>query len=328
MALFDLPREELESYRPEIREPADFDEFWANTITQARAHETSVTLTPGPITLGTLDVQDVTYPGFGGHPIKGWYSRPKGVDGPLPCVVEVCGYGGGRGLAIERTLWAAAGYAYFYMDTRGQGAGWGNGGDTADPVGSTPATPGFMTRGITDPAEYYYRRVYTDAVRAVDAARSLPGVDSERVVFAGGSQGGGIALGVAGLVPDLAGVLADVPFLCHFERSLDLSPEFPYGEVVKYLSVFRGQRERVLDTLSYFDGVNHAKRAQAPTLMSVALMDMVCPPSTGYAAFNWYGDRSAPGVRKEIEVYPYNGHEGGQAHQTTRQLEFVQSLFG
>ncbi len=28
-----------------------------------------------------------------------------------------------------------------------------------------------MTKGILDPATYYYRRVYTDAVRAVDAAR-------------------------------------------------------------------------------------------------------------------------------------------------------------
>ncbi|MFW2512171.1 acetylxylan esterase [Demequina sp. SO4-13] len=243
-------------------------------------------------------------------------------------MVEVNGYGGGRGLAIERTVWAAAGYAHLYIDTRGQGAGWGSGGDTPDPVGSTPATPGFMTRGITDPADYYYRRVFTDAARACDAARSLPGVDADRVIFAGASQGGGIALAVAGLVPDLAGVMADVPFLCHFERSLDLSSEFPYAEVVQYLAVFRGERERTLDTLSYFDGVNHAKRAQAPTLMSVALMDFVCPPSTGYAAFNWYGGHAAPDVRKEMAVYPYNGHEGGQAHQTTRQLEFVQSLVG
>ena len=328
MALFDLSRSELEAYRPEVREPADFDEFWGDTLADARSHGTDVDLAPGPVELGLIDIQDVTYRGFGGHPVKGWYARPRGVDGPLPCVVEACGYGGGRGLAIERTLWAAAGYAYLYMDTRGQGAGWGNGGDTPDPVGSTPATPGFMTRGITDPADYYYRRVFTDAVRAVDAARSLPDVDADRVVFAGGSQGGGIALAVAGLVPDLAGVLADVPFLCHFERALEISDQFPYGEIVKYLSIFRDARERTLDTLSYFDGVNHAKRAAAPTLMSVALMDQVCPPSTGYAAFNWYGERTAPGVRKEMVVYEFNGHEGGQAHQQTRQVPFVASLVG
>ena len=34
-----------------------------------------------------------------------------------------------------------------------------------------------MTRGITDPASYYYRRVYADAVRAVDFVRTLDEVD-------------------------------------------------------------------------------------------------------------------------------------------------------
>ena len=328
MARFDMPQAELEAYRPDVREPADFDDFWAGTLAQARAHTPLIDRAPGPIQLATVEIEDVTYAGFDGHPIKAWFARPKGAEGPLPCVVEAVGYGGGRGLAIERTLWAAAGYAYLYMDTRGQGAGWGNGGDTPDPVGSTPATPGFMTRGITHQDDYYYRRVFTDAVRAVDTARSLPEVDSERVIFAGGSQGGGIALAVAGLVPDLAAALVDVPFLTHYERALEMTDQFPYGEIIKYLSIFRSERERTMDTLSYFDGVNHAKRATAPVLMSVALMDQVCPPSTVYAAYNLYGSLARPDVSKELAVYEFNGHEGGQAHQITRQLQYVQNLVG
>src|SRR5690606_28389058 len=137
-------------------------------------------------------------------------------------------------------------YAYFYMDTRGQGAGWGSGGDTPDPVGSAPATPGFMTQGIDAPENYYFRRVYTDAARAVDAARTLPGVDAERVIFKGGSQGGGITIAVAGLVNDLTAVMPDVPFLCHFERALALIDTHPYGEIVKYLSVHRDVEERTM----------------------------------------------------------------------------------
>lgn len=326
MAHFDLPVEQLEHYRPDVREPQDFDEFWATTLDQARQHEPLIDRTPAPIRLGAVQIEDVTFAGFDGHPIKAWFSRPAGAEGPLPCVVEAPGYGGGRGLAVERTLWPAAGFAHLFIDTRGQGAGWGSGGDTPDPVGSTPASPGFMTRGINHPSEYYYRRVFTDAVRAVDVARTLPEVDASQVFFAGGSQGGGIALAVTGLVPDLAGVVVDVPFLTHFERAIDMTDEHPYNEIVKYLSVFRGERERALTTLSYFDGVNFAKRAHAPLLMSVALMDMVCPPSTGYAAFNWYGASARPDAPKEMVIYPYNGHEGGHAHQTTRALEFVQSL--
>jgi len=36
MAYFDLPREELERYRPEINEPADFDAFWKDTIDMSK----------------------------------------------------------------------------------------------------------------------------------------------------------------------------------------------------------------------------------------------------------------------------------------------------
>ena len=92
------------------------------------------------------------------------------------------------------------------------------GGDTPDAVGSGPQHPGFMTRGIDDPRHYYYRRVITDAVRAVGAARSHPLVDADRIAVTGESQGGGLTLAVAGLVPDLRAALPDVPFLCDFRR--------------------------------------------------------------------------------------------------------------
>ena len=326
MAMFDLTVPELEAYRPDVREPADFDEFWADTLAQARQTPMRVDRQPGPVALAQVEIEDVTFPGFDGHPIKAWLATPRGATGPLPCVVEINGYGGGRGLAIERIFWAAAGYAHLYIDSRGQGMTWGTGGDTPDPVGSTPAVPGVMTRGIHSPADYYYRRMFTDAVRGVEAARSLPEVDAERVVFMGGSQGGGVSLAVAGLVPDLAGCVAEVPFLCHFERAIDLTDEFPYQELVIYLKTTRSSRDGLLDTVSYFDGVNHAKRAHAPLLMSVALMDQVCPPSTGFAAFNWYASGSGADPAKQMEIYSYNGHEGGQAHQQMRQLEFVASV--
>lgn len=326
MPLFDLALPELERYSPNVREPQHFDDFWAQTLDQARAVKTDVMLADAGWKLPQVAIRDVIFPGFDGHPIRGWYARPRGASKPLPCVVEIAGYGGGRGHALERTFWASAGYAHFFMDTRGQGSNWGNGGETADPVGTGPSAQGFMTRGIEDPAKYYYRRVFTDAVRAVDAARSLPGVDSSRVVFSGASQGGGVALAVAGLTDGLAGVMADVPFLCHFERAVGITDANPYGELVTYLSVQRGDRDRVFDTLSYFDGVNHAKRATAPLLSSVALRDQVCPPSTGYAAFNWYGARAKTPPKKHMDVWHDNGHEGGDAHQLARQLAFVRQV--
>ena len=39
---------------------------------------------------------------------------------------------------------------------------------------------------------------------------------NKRIFCSGASQGGGLCLAVAGLVPDLSGIMPDVPFLCHF----------------------------------------------------------------------------------------------------------------
>ena len=320
MPRFDLSPADLLTYAPDVREPGDFDAFWAATITESRRWDAAPQLVRVDTPYTLVDVFDVTFAGFGGDPVKGWLTLPAGADGPLPAVVEFQGYGGGRGLPGERLGWAASGCAHLLMDTRGQGSMWGSGGDTPDPHGTGPSS-GFMTRGIEDPETYYYRRVFTDAVRAVDAVRSLAQVDADRVAVCGASQGGGIAIAAAGLSESVVAVMPDVPFLCHFERAVGLTGDDPYQEVVRYLAVHRGRDERVFETLSYFDGVNMAKRADAAALYSVALMDTVCPPSTVYAAFNRHATAA-----KQIEVYTHNGHEGGQAFQFAKQARFLQSL--
>jgi cephalosporin-C deacetylase len=320
---FDLPLTELEKYRPEIAEPDDFDDFWSATIADARAAGREPVVTPVDTPLTTLDAFDVTFSGFGGDPVKAWLLMPAGAQHPLPAVVEFNGYGGGRGLPFERLGWASAGYAHLFMDTRGQGSMWGAGGDTPDPHGTGPSSSGFMTRGIESPADYYYRRVFTDAVRAVDAVRALPGIDARRVAVTGGSQGGGIALAAGGLCEGLAAVMPDVPFLCHFERAVGLTDKDPYQEIVRYLSVHRGADADVFRTLSYFDGAAFATRATAPGLFSVALMDFTCPPSTVFAAYNRYG-----ATDKTIEVYTHNDHEGGQAYQWRAQARFLADRVG
>src|SRR4051812_47099469 len=185
MALFDLPLDQLRDYRSSSVEPADFDQFWSKTLAEARTFDLDARFERVDTGLTAVEVHDVTFAGFGGHPVKGWFVLPAGTTEPLPVVVEFVGYGGGRGLPHTHLTWAAAGFAHFVMDTRGQGSGWSVG-DTADPIGSAPALPGYMTGGIEDPAEYSYRRVFTDGVRAVEAARSHPLVDASRTAALGG----------------------------------------------------------------------------------------------------------------------------------------------
>jgi cephalosporin-C deacetylase len=324
MALFDLSLADLQSYRRARSVPADLDGFWARTLAEARAAAWAPRATPFGTPMRTVDTYDVVFSGYAGQPIKAWLNVPAGAAGPLPAVVEFIGYGGGRGLPHDWLLWVAAGYAHLVMDTRGQGASH-RGGDTPDPGpdGSGPSVPGFLTRGVLDPTGYYYRRLITDAVRAVEAAAELPGIDAGRMAVAGGSQGGGLALAAASLAGDRVGaVVAGVPFLCDIRRAIAITDAYPYQELVHFCRVHPDRATTVLATIDYIDMANLVPRATAPALFSVALMDDVCPPSTVFAAFHEYGGP------KDIAVYEWDGHEGGRSHFQQRAMEFVASTLG
>jgi cephalosporin-C deacetylase len=314
--MVDLPEHQLRGYRSDQVDPPDFDEFWADTLAEARDFDLGVTRRRVDAGLTTVDVFDLEFAGFGGHPVRAWLRMPSRRDRPLPAIVQFLGYGAGRGHPLDDLVFSSAGYAHLVVDARGQGTG-----ETADPVGSGPAVPGFMTRGIHSPEDYYYRRVFTDAVRAVEAARSLAEVDGERVAVVGASQGGGIALAMAGLVPNLAAVLVQAPFLCDFPRATMITDAYPYAEIAAFLKARRGDVATAHRTLAYFDGVNFAKRATAPGWFSTALMDGVCPPSTVFAAYNEY---AAP---RRIVVGAYNGHDAGGADDTASALRILRDAF-
>jgi cephalosporin-C deacetylase len=316
MPFIDLPLPELERYRSSVATPADFEAFWAETLAEAAQVPLDARFEPVDAGLPLVEVFDASFAGFGGHRVRGWFIKPRGATSGLTGLARFIGYNGGRAFPHEHLLWPASGRAVFVMDTRGQGSGWARG-DTADPVGSDPSIAGFMTKGIADPRTYFYRRVFTDAVRAVEALRSRPEVDPGKTVALGGSQGGGITLAVAGLVPDLRGAMPDVPFLCDFPRAVQIANRDPYGEIARFLATHRDRVAGTFKTLTYFDGVNFSKRAKAPALFSVGLVDDVCPASTVYGAYNVYGGD------KSIEIYQFNNHEGGGTFQERRQLAWL-----
>jgi cephalosporin-C deacetylase len=317
--LTDLDEAALWQYRSAYTEPVDFDAFWQATLADADAHPLDTRVVPVETNLRTVEVFDVTFAGFGGHPVRAWLRVPRQRDAPLPGIVQFHGYASGRGHAIDDLHWASAGYAHLMMDARGQGGHYA-GGDTGDPVGSAAAHPGYLTRGIEDPENYYYRRVFVDAVRAVAVLRGLDLVDPTRVAAVGASQGGGIALAVAGLVPDLAGLFTQAPFLVDVRRASLLTGAGPYPEITEYLASKRHSVATVFATLGYFDGIGFARRATAPAWFSTGLMDDICPPSTVFGAYHAY---SGP---KQIQVWTYNGHEAGGPDDLDLVLSAFRSL--
>jgi cephalosporin-C deacetylase len=324
MPLLDLPLAELVDYRSAATAPDDLDAFWQRALESAATGAVEPVLTRyEPDTYGALAAFHVVFSGADGDPINAWYLRPAAAgDAPLACRVTFIGYGGGRDLPAAHALYPACGHAAFVMDTRAQGGTWAAG-DTADlgAGASGPEHPGVMSRGIASPETYYYRRLYVDAVRAVETAASLAGVDADRIAVAGTSQGGALALAAAALVPDRVRLChADIPFLCDIERGMDVALDPPYTELVTFLSVHPELEEPARHTLRYVDNALLASRIRAKTLVSVGLRDPITPPSTIFAAYN------AIEAPKEIAIFPYGGHELPTAHAQRQLAEFAREL--
>jgi cephalosporin-C deacetylase len=304
MPWFDLPLERLREYRTSTAEPENLDGWWGQRIAEARELARPPKLTRyEPDLYAPLEVYDAEFSGARGDRIRAWYIKPAGTAHKT--IVKFIGYGGGRGAPSEHALTAALGYAVLVMDSRGQGGRWsvGQTGDN-DPG---PENSLVMSRGITNPETYYYTRMFTDAVRAVDTALELG--EEETVAVSGGSQGGALSLAAAGLAPDKVALChADVPFLCDIQRAITLAPSYPYAEIPEFLNENIALEEKALNTLKYIDCALLARRISAQSLFSVGLMDEVCPPSTVFAAYNEVTSG------KNIKVYPYSGHAVPKAH--------------
>lgn len=333
MPWFDLPLADLRSYRTATEEPPGLDEWWRNQLDQARALAEAPTVTRyEPAGYGPAEVYDVAFSGARGDRIRAWYIRPpaSGADGPsdpAPMVIKFIGYGGGRGLPADHMLLPAIGYPVFVMDSRGQGGRWTTG-STGDQPGEGPSYSAVMTRGLDSPEGYYFTRLFTDAVRAVETAAELSGAGragsgagpgAARIAVTGVSQGGGLALAAAGLLGDTVAVChADVPFLCDIHRGVTVAPDMPYAEVAEFLARQVDYEATALDTLRYVDCALLARRITARCLLSVGLMDTICPPSTVFAAYNEIT------AAKDIAVFSFGVHAVPPAH-LERQLRHLRT---
>jgi cephalosporin-C deacetylase len=324
MPWFDLPLEQLRNYRTETAEPPEIDLWWQLRLDQARTQARPPKLTRYEADIyGPVEVYDAEFSGAGGDRIRAWYLQAAGAHEQTPVVVKFIGYGGGRGLPAEHALLPALGYSVFVMDTRGQGGRWATGatGDQQEGRSGGPENARVMTRGIGRPEDYYYTRLFTDAALAAETASELSG--APRVAVTGSSQGGGLALACAALVPQVVAVChADVPFLCDIQRAITLAPEAPYTEVAEFLAHNVDLIPAALDTLRYVDCALLARRITARCLLSVGLMDTICPPSTVFAAYNEITSG------KDISVHPFTGHEVPTAHVERQLRHFRDFLLG
>ncbi|MDA8296373.1 MAG: alpha/beta fold hydrolase [Actinomycetota bacterium] len=309
MPSIDLSLAELRRYVPSTEPPADLDAFWKRVVDEALSAPLDTELRASEARLARVSTFSVTFEGFGGGQVKGWYLRPEG-EGPFPGVVSYHGYSGRGARPLELYTLAAQGIAVLSMDCRGQG------GDS--PGISTEAAfgGGWLVQGLEDPEHYYYRTVYGDAVRAAEVLCGFAEVDAERIAFTGVSQGGGLTLAAAALSPRARFAWADIPFLCDFPRAVEVATADPYPELPKLLRRRPDLHDQAFKTLSYFDAANLAPRISCPVVVTVSLWDDICPPSTIFGAFSRLevDDR-------ELVVQPFLGHT--MAYETEERRLFT-----
>lgn len=312
MRFIDNIVKEYESYSPELTKREDFEEFWNRTIDLSNSVKLNANIEEVNYPSPYMKVYDLTYQGYDGTNIKGWYLIPLFVkEKKLPCLIQYHGFTCGRGLPHEYMSWVMMGMAVVVVECRLQG------GDT----GSNVMYEGglFMnvnSLGILDKEKYYYRAVYMDAMRAIDFAMADSRIDKKKIVLNGGSQGGALVMAIAALDDRASLAMADVPSNSNIEARIE-GEHGSFSCLTDYIRRFPDRIDKVYDTISYFDTMNMAEKIKCPVLASVGLKDTTCPAKLYYATYNRIT------AKKQMEVYPFNGHDGcGNVHMQ-KKLEFL-----
>ena len=137
--------------------------------------------------------------------------------------------------------------------------------------------------GLEHRDNYYYRRVYLGAAKAVDFLKSLDYVDSTRIGVYGGSQGGLLSLVVGALKPEVRCVSAAYPAMCETAGS-----RYERAEGWPRLFVWRKGTDtpQIRDVVRYFDAVNFARFVRQDIQFIQGYNDHVCMPTTTFSAYN------------------------------------------
>ncbi|MEI7800047.1 MAG: acetylxylan esterase [Opitutaceae bacterium] len=321
MPIFDQPLPQLLKYQGTNPRPADFDAYWDQALRDLAAHDPQVELRPS-LTLHSPTAQcfDLWFTGIGGARVYAKYLRPLSIIGRRPAVLQFHGYSGHSGDWMDKLAYVSAGFCVAALDCRGQG---GRSEDLGGVRGNT--LRGHIIRGLdeADPRKLYYHQVFLDTALLARIVMNFPEVDPARVGAYGPSQGGALTLACAALEPRIKLAAPIFPFLCDYQRiwEMDLAKD-AYEELRLYFRSFDPRHERAAATftkLGYIDCQYLAPRIRAEVLMFTGLMDMICPPSTQFAAYNKITSA------KDVVIYPDYGHEGLPGH-ADRIFNFFQGL--
>jgi len=284
---------EPEKIQPTVKDPADFDTFWADAIAAARKInlDPKITLVPERCT-SDANVYQISFQNeaFASR-IYGMLAIPK-KPGKYPAILRVPGAGIRPYTGDART--AALGFITLEIGIHGI------------PVNLDPQVYFDLSGGglanynnirLNDRNTHYYKRVYLGCVRAVDFIFTLPEFNGTDVAVTGGSQGGALTIVTAGLDKRIKYAAAMYPAMCDHTGYLNKRA----GGWPHYFRNAEPKPSEV-ETLGYYDVVNFARRITIPGFYTWGYNDITCPPTSMYSAYNVIT------AARELHIFQETGH--------------------
>ncbi|MDE1549967.1 acetylxylan esterase [Jeotgalibaca caeni] len=292
-----------ENYRGSGQKPTDFDEWWDNNLKQMNDLPLEYEIIPEAIPSHVANFYHLYFNGVGGARVHCQLITPKILKKKHKGMLLFHGYHTNSGDFQDKIGWAAEGFVVLALDARGQG---GLSQNHTQTDGGTMR--GLIIRGIEEGRDnLYFRNVFLDTAHAARILQSFDYVDKEKIYAQGASQGGGLTLACAGLVPNLHRVFVSYPFLTDYRKAYQLGAQTSAYEEIPYWFQFRDplhdREEEIFHTLEYIDIQHFAPRIKASVVWAIGLQDAVCPPVTQFATYNNIN------AKKEIIVLPEYGHE-------------------
>ena len=316
---FDMPLDKLKSYTGSNPKPTDFESFWDKNIKSLDKIDTKVEINKSKFETSFAECFDLYFTSTKNARIHAKLIQPKQQQSPTPAVIMFHGYTGDSGDWSEKLAFAAEGFTVAALDCRGQG---GESQDVGGMVGGTMR--GHIIRGLEgSPDDMLFTQIFLDTVLLTKTIMDMPTVNSERIGVTGSSQGGGLSLACASLVPEVKLVAPVYPFLSDYKRVWEIDQaKDAYFELQDYFRKFDPlhiTEDEVFNKLGYIDIQNLTPRIKGEVMMAIGLMDTICPPSTQFAAFNKISSE------KKYILYPDFAHEKLPGHSDMI-FEFLRAL--
>jgi cephalosporin-C deacetylase len=281
---------EIELFEPEL--PEDFISFWKRFAEEALSvplwYRRSLT---NDFDLSGFRIESLVFHGMAEVELHGWIAYPESAK-RLPSFLWIPPYG--RESLLPNEFGTREGMTSMSFNFHGHGAFHQE---------NYRTERGYFSEEVESPDTWIFKTMIQNAIIAARVLQAQPEVDEDRISVAGMSQGGGMAIWLAALVPFIKSVAADMPFLGGLSHVLARQAyRYPLKELTDYADLIPLGMERILNTISYFDSINFATLCKVPTLISAGTKDPAVRVDQAKSIFE-----ALPG-EKEFVLYEW-GHD-------------------